>query len=250
MAEEKKEFPWIQLIATVGTILAALIGITPYLLKLNTPSAPQTPTIVIVTLPPAATPAAPVTTAPVTTTGVETTAPTQTTAATTVTTTGPPPGPAINIAANTSSVPQGSYILVSGSTTPAVPQVTITLTNSSGFRSVAVPVPLKQGAFDVQIGTSDYAPGDYTITAAVPDTQAMATASFTITAVGTPAPTTAATTIPSTAAATTVPATTAPTTVATTIPANTTVTAVVTTIPATNATTAATTVPANTTTTV
>jgi hypothetical protein len=29
MAEEKKDFPWVQLIATIGTIVAALIGITP-----------------------------------------------------------------------------------------------------------------------------------------------------------------------------------------------------------------------------
>ena len=84
MAEEKKEFPWIQLIATIGTIVAALIGLTPYLLKLNTPAAPQTPTIVIITLPPAVT--TPQTTPPETTS-----APTQTTVVTTVPTTGPPP---------------------------------------------------------------------------------------------------------------------------------------------------------------
>ena len=226
MAEEKKDFPWVQLIATVGTIIAALIGITPYILKLNTSSAPQTPTIVILTLPPAVTTPVPVTT-PVTT--VETTpVPIETTVVTTISTTGPPPagnettvpstetteattpttiaattaatteavttvptataatlppGPSIQISVNTTSVPQGGFILASGSTDPAVPQVTITLTNSTTFQSAAVPVTLTQGAFQFQIDTSAYAPGYYTITAAVPDTQAVAQASFTITTV-------------------------------------------------------------------
>jgi len=219
MAEEKKEFPWVQLIATIGTIMAALIGITPYLLKLNSSSAPSTPTIVFVTLPPATTTPAPVTTAAVTATG------------TAVTTTELPPGPSLQVSVNSSGVLQGGPILVAGSTNPAVPQVTITLTNSTGFRSVAVPVTLTQGAFQVQLGTSDYAPGQYTIIAGVPDTQAIATASFTLIAAETPAPTTevattAATTVETTTAATTVPttvpATTAPATVATTLAANTT----------------------------
>ena len=226
MAEDKKEFPWIQLIATVGTIAAALIGITPYLLKLNTPASPTTPTIVIVTLPPAATTPAPVTTTLPVTTAETTPVPTQTTAVTTVPTTGPPltgnetlvpttvapttepttspttapttvpvtettlpttvattlpPGPAIQIAVNTSSVAQGGFILASGSTDPAVPQVTITLTNSTSFQSAAVPVPLTGGMFEFQVDTAAYAPGDYTISAAVPDTLAMASASFVIT---------------------------------------------------------------------
>lgn len=238
MAEEKKDsFPWVQLIATIGTIMAALIGITPYLLKLNTSSTPTTPTIVIVTLPPAATTPAPVTTVPVTTTGTEIPATTATTVATTVATTGPPPGPAINIAVDTPSVTQGSSIVVSGSTNPAVPQVSITLTNTTGFQSVAVPVTLTQGAFQVQIGTSDYAPGDYTITAAVPDTQAMATASFTISAAGTPAPTTEVTTVAATTTVTTVAATTTGTTLpVTTTPATEATTLPVTTTPATTTT--------------
>ena len=214
MAEEKKDaFPWIQLIATVGTIIAALIGITPYLLKLNTP-APQTPTIVFVTFPPATTTPTPVTT-PVT--PVETTpAPTQTTIVTSIATTGPPPtgnetavpttvttvattpiettvpttapttlpqGPAIQISVNTTSVPQGGVILASGSTDPAVPTVTITLKNGTTFQSAGVPVTLMQGAFQFQVDTAAYAPGDYTIYAAVPDTQAVAEAYFVITAV-------------------------------------------------------------------
>jgi hypothetical protein len=217
MAEEKKEFPWIQLIATLGTIAAALIGITPYLLKLNATPAPQTPTIVIITLPPAVTTPVPATTQPVT--SAETTpVVTQTTVVTTVPTTGPPltgnetatptptanvttaiptptpttvpattvttlpPGPAIQISVNTTSVPQGGFILASGSTDPAVPQVTITLKNSTTFQSAAVPVTLTQGAFQFQVDTIAYAPGDYTIFAAVPDTQAVAQASFVITA--------------------------------------------------------------------
>lgn len=221
MAEEQKStFPWIQLIATVGTIIAALIGITPYLLKLNAPAAPQTPTIVILTLPPAATTPAPVTTLPATpvetatvttqTTLVTTTVPTTgppptgnetpvpttepatpaTTAATTpMTTAGTPaptvttlpPGPAIQMAVNATSVPRGGFILASGSTDPAVPQVSITLKNSTTFQSEAVPVALSQGLFQFQIDTSAYDPGDYTIYAAVPDTQAIASASFVIT---------------------------------------------------------------------
>ena len=209
MAEDKKEFPWIQLIATVGTIMAALIGITPYILKLNTPA---TPTIVIVTLPPAVTtPAA--TTPPVTT--VETTpAVTTTTVVTTVPTTGPPPAtetptgtetplpttetplpttapttvpttaplPSIQIAVNATSVIQGGLILASGSTDAAVSQVTITLKNSTTFQSEAVPVALTGGTFQFLVDTSSYAPGDYTIYAAVPETPAVSSASFVITA--------------------------------------------------------------------
>jgi hypothetical protein len=183
MAEDKKEFPWIQLIATVGTIMAALIGITPYILKLNTPA---TPTIVIVTLPPAVTtPAA--TTPPVTT--VETTpAVTTTTVVTTVPTTAPttvpttPPLPSIQIAVNATSVIQGGLILASGSTDAAVSQVTITLKNSTTFQSEAVPVALTGGAFQFLVDTSSYAPGDYTIYAAVSDTTAIASAPFAITA--------------------------------------------------------------------
>jgi hypothetical protein len=231
MAEEKKEFPWIQLIATVGTIIAALIGITPYLLRLNTASAPQTPTIVILTLPPAVTTPVPTTQSSTPTTAEMTPVGNQTTVVTTMATTGPPatttlpPGPAINVAVNSSGVPQGGFILASGSTDPAVPRVTITLTNSTMFQSAAVPVTLTQGVFQFQIDTSHYAPGDYTITAAVPDTQAMATASFTITATGTQEPTTEVTTIATTTAATTLPVNTTPTTAATTMPVNTTATA-------------------------
>jgi len=217
MAEDKKEFPWIQLIATIGTIVAALIGITPYLLKLNSTPAPQTPTIVVITLPPAVVTPVPFTPQPATT--VETTAAvTQTTVATTApATTGPPvtgnetpvetatttpattapvttvttlptatptlpPGPAIQISVNTTSVPQGGFILASGTTDPSVTQVLISLKNSTTFQSAAVPVTLTQGAFQFQVDTSTYAPGDYTISAAVPDTQAVAQASFVITA--------------------------------------------------------------------
>lgn len=218
MAEEKKEFPWIQLIATVGTIMAALIGITPYILKLNT-QAPQTPTIVIITLPPAVTTPAPATT-PATT--VETTqVVTQTTVVTTVPTTGPPPTetpanvtatptevtnvttaipttnvttvpstvapttaplPTIQISVNATSVIQGGLLLATGSTDTSVPQVTITLKNSTTFQSEAVPVTLTGGMFQFLVDTSSYAPGDYTIYAAVPETTAVASASFVITA--------------------------------------------------------------------
>jgi hypothetical protein len=194
MAEEEKKstFPWIQLIATIGTILAALIGITPYILKLNQPSsAPQTPTNVVVTLPPAV-----VTPAPVTTSA-------------------PPAGPAITMAVNTSSVSQGDFILASGSTDPIVPRVIITLTNSTMFQSAAVPIPLTRGAYQFQLDTSVYAPGDYTITAVVPDTQARASASFIILSASTPEPTTVMTTTATTAAETT-PVTTSETTAPTT----------------------------------
>ena len=219
MAEEKKDFPWIQLIATVGTIAAALIGITPYILKLNSTPAPQTPTIVFITLPPAVTTPTPATTQPVT--PVETTPfATQTTMVTTIpATTGPPPtgtmggnetatptptanitttipttippttaitlppGPAIQISVNATSVPQGGLILASGSTDPAVPQVIITLKNSTTFQSSDVPADLTQGMFRFLVDTTAYAPGDYTIYAAVPDTAAIASAFFSITAV-------------------------------------------------------------------
>jgi hypothetical protein len=60
--------------------------------------------------------------------------------------------------------------------------VTITLKNSTSFESAAVPVTLTQGVFQFQVDTSAYAPGDYTIYAAVPETQAIAQASFAITA--------------------------------------------------------------------
>ena len=219
MAEEKKDFPWIQLIATVGTIIAAVIGITPYILKLNTSS--QTPTIVIVTLPPAVTAPLPATTQPVT--SVETTpVVTQTTVVTTVPTTGPPPTetlagnetatptavttvtttiptttettvvttvvpttaplPSIQISVNATSVIQGGLLLATGSTDAAVPQVTITLKNSTTFQSEAVPVALTGGMFQFLVDTSSYAPGDYTIYAAVPETAAVASAPFVITA--------------------------------------------------------------------
>ena len=215
MAEEKKDFPWIQLIATVGTIAAALIGITPYILKLNSTPAPQTPTIVFITLPPAVTTPAPATTQPAT--PVETTpVATQTTVLTTIpTTTGPPPTtgnetiaptttpttvpttepivptttaattapvPSIQISVNATSVPQGGLILASGTTDATVPQVTITLKNSTTFQSSDVPADLTQGMFRFLVDTSAYAPGDYTIYAAVPDTAAIASAFFSITA--------------------------------------------------------------------
>ena len=230
MAEEKKDFPWVQLIATIGTIVAALIGITPYILKLNSSPAPQTPTIVVLTLPPAAITPAPVTTPVPATTAETTPVANPTIAVTTMATSGPPavtlpPGPAIHVAVNTSGVLQGGFILASGSTDTAVPLVTITLTNSTTFQSDTVPVTLTQGVFQFQVDTSHYAPGDYTITAAVPDTQAMATASFTITATETTEPTTEVTTIATTTAATTIPVNTTPTTAATTMPVNTTPTA-------------------------
>jgi hypothetical protein len=215
MAEEKKDsFPWIQLIATVGTIIAALIGITPYILKLNTPSAPQTPTIVIVTLPPAVSTPAPVTTTLPAATAETTPVITQTTVITTMATTGPPPtgtetpvpttettvattpaettvpttvqttlpaGPAIQISVNATSVPQGGTILASVSTDPSVSQVTITLRNSTTFESQPVTQALVQGMVTISLDTAPYAPGDYTISATVPDTQAVASASFVIT---------------------------------------------------------------------
>jgi hypothetical protein len=213
MAEEKKDaFPWIQLIATVGTIVAALIGITPYLLKLNTP-APQTPTIVILTLPPAVTTPAPATTAG---TAVETTpVTTQTTVmTTTVPTTGPPatetpgvnvtanqtvattvpatiptttplttlPVPSITIALNKSTLVRGDLLFASGTTDAAVPQVSITV-NSTTFQSGAVLTNvLSGGSFEFAINTTEFEPGDYTIWAAVPDTPAVASAPFVITA--------------------------------------------------------------------
>jgi hypothetical protein len=221
--EKKPSFPWVQLIATIGTILAALIGITPYILKLNQPSAtPQTPTIVIVTLPPEVTTPVPVTT---------------------TTTTAPLAGPAISMAVNTSSVFQGDYILASGLTDPLVPRVIITLTNSTTFQSASVPVPLTRGAYQFQLDTSPYAPGEYTITAAVPDTQAMASASFTIIGAVTQEPTTVTTTPATTVAETTTettPATTEPTAAPTTEP---------TTVPPTTVTTETTTPVATTTTT-
>ncbi|MDD1661540.1 MAG: hypothetical protein LUQ49_03655 [Methanomicrobiales archaeon] len=215
MAEEKKDsFPWIQLIATVGTIMAALIGITPYILKLNTP-APQTPTIVFVTLPPAVTtePTA-VQTTPVTTqttevtTTIPTTGPPLTTTpgtnetanqtfATTVPTTSPvttvattlpptvttlPPGPAIQISVNATTVARGGTILASVSTDPGVPQVIITLRNSTTFESQPLTQTLTQGMVTISLDTAPYVPGDYTISAAVPNTQSVAQASFAITA--------------------------------------------------------------------
>jgi hypothetical protein len=218
MAKEKKEFPWIQLIATIGTIVAALIGLTPYLLKLNTP-APQTPTIVIITLPPAVTTPAPATTpvTPVETTPVVT----QTTVVTTVPTTGPPPTetpanvtatptavtnvtttippttvtnvttmvppttqpvPSITIALNASTLVRGGLLFASGTTDAAVPQVSISV-NSTTFQSGAVLTDvLSGGRFEFAINTSAFAPGDYTIYAAVPGTPAVASAPFVVTA--------------------------------------------------------------------
>jgi len=218
MAEDKKEFPWIQLIATIGTIAAALIGITPYLLKLNTSS--QTPTIVILTLPPAGTTPAPATTPPIT--PVETTpVVTQTTVVTTIPTTGPPPTetpanvtatptavtnvtttippttvtiatttippttqpiPSITIALNASTLVRGDLLFASGTTDAAVPQVSISV-NSTTFQSGAVLTNvLSGGRFEFAINTSAFAPGDYTIYAAVPGTPAVASAPFVVTA--------------------------------------------------------------------
>jgi hypothetical protein len=218
MAEDKKEFPWIQLIATIGTIAAALIGITPYLLKLNTSS--QTPTIVILTLPPAVTTPAPATTPPIT--PVETTpVVTQTTVVTTIPTTGPPPTetpanvtatptgvtnvtttippttvtivtttippttqpiPSITIALNASTLVRGDLLFASGTTDAAVPQVSISV-NSTTFQSGAVLTNvLSGGRFEFAINTSAFAPGDYTIYAAVPGTPAVASAPFVVTA--------------------------------------------------------------------
>jgi len=109
-----------------------------------------------------------------------------TTVATTVTTLPPatttlPPGPAIQITVNTTSVPQGGAILASVSTDPGIPQVVITLRNSTTFESQPVTLALTQGAVTLSLDTAPYAPGDYTIYAAVPDTQAVAQASFVIT---------------------------------------------------------------------
>jgi len=81
---------------------------------------------------------------------------------------------------NTSSVIQGGFILATGSTDPSVTQVLVTLTNSTTFQSAAVPVAPAQGMFQFEVGTAAYAPGDYTISAAVPDTQAVASATFVI----------------------------------------------------------------------
>ena len=105
--------------------------------------------------------------------------PLPTTAPTTVPTTAPLPS--IQIAVNATSVVQGDLILASGSTDAAVSQVTITLKNSTTFQSEAVPVALTGGAFQFLVDTSSYAPGDYTIYAAVPDTTAIASAPFVIT---------------------------------------------------------------------
>ena len=208
MADEKKDFPWIQLIATVGTIMAALIGITPYILKLNTP-APQTPTIVIITLPPAVTTPAPATTQPVT--PVETTpVATQTTVVTTIPTTGPPPTgtpagnetatptptttitttipttappvPSISIAMNASTLVRGDLLFAFGTTDASVPQISISV-NSTTFQSGAVLTNvLAGGRFEFAINTSAFSPGGYTIYAAVPGTPAVASAPFVITA--------------------------------------------------------------------
>jgi hypothetical protein len=225
MAEDEKKstFPWVQLIATIGTIVAALIGITPYILKLNSPSpSSQPPTIVFVTLPPAVTTPTPATTTvPVTT--VETTpVPTQTTIVSTPATTGPPPtgaetpvptavpttvsttettvattqvetsvptttvitlpaGPAIQVSVNQTSVSRGGAILASVATDPGVSQVTITLRNSTSFESQPVTQTLVDGMVTLSLDTFPYAPGDYTISAAIPDTQSVASASFVIT---------------------------------------------------------------------
>jgi hypothetical protein len=208
MAEEKKDFPWIQLIATVGTIMAALIGITPYILKLNT-QAPQTPTIVIITLPPAVTTPVPATTLTVTPvettpvvtattvetavpttgpppTGNETTSPTPTAnITTTIPTTLPPttqPVPSITIALNASTIVQGDLLFATGTTDASVPQVSISV-NSTTFQSGAVLTNvLSGGRFEFAVNTSAFAPGDYSIYAAVPGTPAVAEAPFVITA--------------------------------------------------------------------
>jgi hypothetical protein len=58
--------------------------------------------------------------------------------------------------------------------------VIISLKNSTTFQSASVPATVTQGVFRFEFGTADYAPGDYTISAAVPDTQAVASASFVI----------------------------------------------------------------------
>jgi hypothetical protein len=221
MAEEQKStFPWIQLIATVGTIVAALIGITPYLLKLNAAPAPQAPTIVILTLPPAVTQPPAATTPPEATIGT-TPATTQTTTVTTaIPTTGPPPTetPAANVTMNvtatttvpttpsvTTTVPttapttaqyvpplsinlnqstlvQGSLLFASGTTDPSVPQVSISV-NSTNFQSGEVLTSvLSGGTFEFAVNTTEFAPGNYTIWAIVPGTPAVASAPFAITA--------------------------------------------------------------------
>ena len=172
MAEEKKDFPWIQPIATVGTIMAALIGITPYILK-STPT-PQTPTIVIITLPPAVTTPAPATTpvTPVETTPVVTQTtvvipfppqvhlrrvpegnktaiptivsnvtttipPTTVTSVTTTNPLDPPASSPITIALNAGTLVRGDLLFASGTTDASVPQVSISV-NSTITQSGAV----------------------------------------------------------------------------------------------------------------
>ena len=204
MAEEKKDvFPWVQLIATIGTIVAALIGITPYILKLNSTPTPEPPTIVILTLPPATTVPTPVTTqqtpvqttetTPVTT--VETTTPAttgppptgnETPVATTVaTTTGAtvqttPPALPISIGVNMSTLTRGDLLFATGLTDPSVQQVSISV-NSSTYQSGIVPTNVFQGGeFEFAINTSAFDPGSYTIWAIIPGTSSAASAPFVI----------------------------------------------------------------------
>lgn len=204
MAEEKKDaFPWVQLIATIGTIVAALIGITPYILKLNSTPATEPPTIVILTLPPATTVPTPVTTqqTPVQTTEttpattVETTPATTgppptgnetpvetTTVATTTLTTVPttPPALPISIGVNASTLTRGDLLFATGLTDPSVPQVSISV-NSSTYQSGIVPTNVFQGGeFEFAINTSAFDPGSYTIWAIIPGTSSAASAPFVI----------------------------------------------------------------------
>jgi hypothetical protein len=63
-----------------------------------------------------------------------------------------------------------------------VSQVTITLRNSTTFESQPITQALVQGKVSLSLDTSPYAPGDYTISAAIPDTTSVASESFVITA--------------------------------------------------------------------
>jgi hypothetical protein len=92
-----------------------------------------------------------------------------------------PAGPAIQVSVNATSIPRGGTILATVSTDPSVAQVTFTLRNSTTFASQPVIQILDQGMVTLSLDTTPYAPGDYTIIAAVPDTTSEASASFVIT---------------------------------------------------------------------
>ena len=106
---------------------------------------------------------------------------TATTLPTTVMTT-TPPLPSIQIALNATTLVQGGLLFASGTTDASVPQVSISV-NSTTFQSGAVLTNvLSGGRFEFALNTSAFAPGNYTIYAAVPGTPAIASAPFVITA--------------------------------------------------------------------